>query len=65
MRTMAAVEDRNCSVDAIKQVLAYLVAERRRLYSHGAEEAELEANRQAIAAMKWRLRQALHTDSPV
>jgi hypothetical protein len=62
---MAAVEGRNCSVDAIKQVLAYLVAERRRLHSQGAEEAELEANRQAIAAMKWRLQQALRTDSTV
>jgi hypothetical protein len=60
---MAAVEGTNCSVDAIKQVLAYLVAERRHLHSHGAEEAELEANRKAIAAMTLRLQRALHTDS--
>jgi hypothetical protein len=57
---MAAVDDRNCSVEAIKQVLAYLFAERRRLYSHGADNAELEANRQAIAAMTWRLQQSFH-----
>jgi hypothetical protein len=59
---MAAAEDRNCSVDAIKQVLTYLVAERQRLRSHGADEAELEANRQAIAAMEWRLGRALQAD---
>ena len=52
---MAATEDRHGSVDAIKQVLSFLVAERRRLHSHGADAAELEANRQAILAMEWRL----------
>ena len=52
---MAATEDRHGSVDAIKQVLSFLVAERQRLYSHGADAAELEANRQAILAMEWRL----------
>jgi hypothetical protein len=61
---MAAVEDRSCSPDAIKQVLAYLVAERRRLYSQRADEAELEANRQAIEAMTWRLQRAPHPDPP-
>jgi hypothetical protein len=60
---MTAVEDRNCSPDAIKQVLAYLVVERRRLHSQRADEAELEANRQAIDAMTWRLQRVLRSDS--
>jgi hypothetical protein len=55
---MAAVEDRQSSVDAIRQVLSYLVAERQQLRSRGADEAELEANRQAIVAMQWRLGRA-------
>jgi hypothetical protein len=52
---MAATENRHGSVDAIKQVLSFLVAERQRLYLRGADPAELEANRQAILAMEWRL----------
>ena len=52
---MAATEDMHGSVDAIKQVLSSLIAERHRLYLHGADPAELEANRQAILAMEWRL----------
>jgi hypothetical protein len=55
---MAAVEDTRGSVQAIRQVLSYLLAERRRLRSHGAEEAEFEANRQAIEAMQWHLARA-------
>jgi hypothetical protein len=39
-------------------VLSYLVAERQQLRSRGADEAELEANRQAIVAMQWRLGRA-------
>jgi hypothetical protein len=52
---MAAVEDTDGSLEAIRRVLSYLVSERQQLRSHGADEAELEANRQAIAAMQWRL----------
>ena len=57
-RTMAAVEDMHGSLEAIRRVLSYLVSERQQLRSHGADEAELEANRQAIAAMQWHLGRA-------
>jgi hypothetical protein len=52
---MAAVDEKHCSEEAIRQVLSYLVTERHQLQAHGADEAELEANRQAILAMQWRL----------
>ncbi len=55
---MAAVEDTHGSLEAIRRVLSYLVTEREQLRCHGADEAELEANRQAIAAMQWRLSRA-------
>ena len=55
---MAAVEDTHGSLEAIRRVLSYLVTEREQLRCHGADEAELEANRQAIAAMQWRLGRA-------
>jgi hypothetical protein len=47
------------SVEAMNQVLAYLVDERQQLRAHGATKLELEANRKAIVAMQWRLNQAL------
>ena len=47
------------SVDALNQVLAYLVTERQQLRSYGATKVELEANRKAIVATQWRLNQAL------
>jgi hypothetical protein len=56
---MAAVRDLYGSADAIRHVLSYLVAEREQLRLHGADEAELEANRQAILAMQWHLDRAV------
>jgi hypothetical protein len=56
---MAAVGKSQGSVDAIRHVLSYLVAEREQLRLHGADEAELEANRQAILAMQWHLDRAV------
>jgi hypothetical protein len=55
---MAAVEDTHDSLEAIRRVLSYLVSEREQLRCHGADGAELEANRRAIAAMQWRLGRA-------
>ena len=56
---MAAVRDSQGSVEAIRHVLSYLAAEREQLRLHGADEAELEANRQAILAMQWHLDRAV------
>jgi hypothetical protein len=47
------------SVEAVRQVLDYLVRERRRLRASGAEPFELEANRKAIAAMESHLGRAV------
>ena len=47
------------SVDAVRQVLDYLVRERGRLRARGAEPIELEANRKAIAAMESHLSRAV------
>jgi hypothetical protein len=47
------------SVEAVRQVLDYLVRERRRLRASGAEAIELEANRKAIAAMESHLGRAV------
>jgi hypothetical protein len=46
------------SVEAIQDVLSYLVAERQQLRSDGATPAALEANRRAIVAMQTRLGRA-------
>jgi hypothetical protein len=43
------------SVEALERVLSYLVKERQRLRSDGADPLELEANRRAIGAMQIRL----------
>ena len=59
---MATVEGTQGSVEAIRQVLSYLLTERRKLRSAGADDAELEANRLAIAAMQWRLGRAARDD---
>jgi hypothetical protein len=61
---MAAVEERGC-VETMRRVLSYLAAERRRLYARGADQVELEANRLAIAAMRWHLDRALGEEDPV
>jgi hypothetical protein len=53
--TVSAAE----SVEALSQVLAYLVSERQALRAHGASSIELEANRKAIVAMQWRLNRTL------
>jgi hypothetical protein len=55
---MAAVEGQG-SVETMRRVLSYLAAERRRLRSRAADSVELEANRLAIAAMRWHLERAL------
>jgi hypothetical protein len=47
------------SVEAVRQVLDYLVGERRRLRASGAAPVELEANRKAIAAMESHLGRAV------
>jgi hypothetical protein len=52
------------SVEAIRQVLAYLVTEREQLSAHGAGPIELEANQKAIAAMEWRLGRRLALTLP-
>ena len=56
---MATVERSTGSVEAMQHVLSYLVTERQHLRTHGAEGAELEANRRAIVAMQWRINRAL------
>lgn len=47
------------SVESIREVIAYLVIERQSLRAHGAQRPELEANRQALVALQWRLNRAL------
>jgi hypothetical protein len=56
---MSAVSQTTASVDAMNQVLAYLVNERQQLRDHGGTRVELEANRKAIVAMQWRLNRAM------
>jgi hypothetical protein len=56
---MATLETAPPSIDAMRQVLAYLTQERHRLEGRGAGPAELEANGKAIAAMQARLLNAL------
>jgi hypothetical protein len=56
---MSAVQQTSPSVEAMSQVLEYLVNERQQLRVHGATKPELEANRKAIVAMQWRLNRAL------
>ena len=56
---MSAAQQTPASVEAMSQVLAYLVTERQQLRTHGATKAELEANRKAIVSMQWRLNRAL------
>jgi hypothetical protein len=56
---MSAAQQTSASVEAMNQVLAYLVDEREQLRAHGGTKPELEANRKAIVAMQWRLNRAL------
>lgn len=56
---MAATVDTAESVEALNNVLSYLVSERQSLRAHGASSIELEANRKAIVAMQWRLNRRL------
>lgn len=51
---MATVEAPG-SVEAMKHVLSYLMAERQHLRDKGGSAVELDANRKAIAAMEWQL----------
>jgi len=43
----------------MKNLLSYLVSERHRLRSHGADAVELDANLKAIVAIRSHLGQAL------
>jgi hypothetical protein len=56
---MSAAQETPAWVEAMSQVLAYLVNERQQLRAHGGTKLELEANRKAIVAMQWRLNRAL------
>jgi hypothetical protein len=56
---MAAAQQTPPSVEAMNEVLAYLVNERQHLRTHGATKVELEANRKAIVSMQWRLNRAM------
>jgi hypothetical protein len=56
---MATVERAAGSVEAMRNVLSYLVAERHRLRAQGADAVELDANLKAIAAIRSRLTHAL------
>jgi hypothetical protein len=56
---MAVSEANAESVEALERVLSYLVEERQRLRSHGADRAELEANRLAIVSIQSHLGQLL------
>jgi hypothetical protein len=56
---MSAAQQTSPSVEAMSQVLSYLVHERQQLRAHGGTKPELEANRKAIVAMQWRLNRAL------
>ncbi|MDX6401502.1 MAG: hypothetical protein QOF27_2108 [Gaiellaceae bacterium] len=49
------VESSPGSVEAMRHVLSYLVAERQQLRANGGTAVELDANRKAIAAMEWQL----------
>lgn len=60
---MATVERPAGSVEALRNVLSYLVAERHRLRSHEGSPVELEANLKAIAAIRSRLEQTLRAES--
>jgi hypothetical protein len=59
---MSATVSASESVEALNQVLTYLVSERQLLRAHGASDIELEANRKAIVAMQWRLNRQLGDD---
>jgi hypothetical protein len=56
---MSATVNAAETVEALNQVLTYLVSERQVLRAHGASGVELEANRKAIVAMQWRLNHRL------
>jgi hypothetical protein len=62
---MATVERAAGSVEAMRNVLSYLVAERHRLREHSADAFELDANLKAIVAIRSRLTHALvESESP-
>jgi hypothetical protein len=62
---MRTVQRTPGSVQAMRQVLSYLMTERQQLRAHGATAAEVEANRRAIVAMEWQLGHALGESIPV
>jgi hypothetical protein len=56
---MATVERPAGSVEALRNVLSYLVEERHRLRSHEGSAIELDANLKAIVAIRSRLASTL------
>jgi hypothetical protein len=56
---MATVQRAPGSVEAMRNVLSYLVEERHRLRGQGADAVELDANLKAIVAIRSRLTHAL------
>ena len=61
---MATVERPTGSVEALRNVLSYLVAERHRLRSHEGSAVELDANLKAIAAIRSSLERTLREEPP-
>ena len=56
---MATAEMPGEKVAALRRLLGYLVVERQRLRSEGADRGTLEGNRRALATMQARLGRAL------
>jgi len=60
---MATMESPVGSVEALRNVLSYLVAERHRLRSHDGSSVELDANLKAIAAIRSSLERSLREET--
>jgi hypothetical protein len=58
-KTMSKTEQSALPVEALQSVLGDLIREREELRTHGADQAKLERNRQAIAKTQWDLSRAL------
>jgi hypothetical protein len=59
---MATVERPAGSVETLRNVLSYLVAERHRLQSHDGSAVELDANMKAIVAIRSSLERSLREE---
>jgi hypothetical protein len=60
---MATIERPAGSVEALRKVLSYLVAERHRLRAHEGSAVELDANLKAIAAIRSHLERSLREET--